>query len=231
MVATDVEILFRCLDLTALRGDETADDVRNLCARGAEHGVAALVVFPEHVSVAKRALEGTYVKVATVGGGFPDASAPLDDRLADARRAIAADPDQPGDGVATFVSCLASHGVQVPSDDPAAVKQWLGQRSQDDPVVQAALNACAGGADFVKSSTGKAGPATPEAVRAMVAAVRAFHERTGERVGIKVAGGVRTRAQAEEYADLVRRELGEDWLTPGLFRIGASGLLDDLVGS
>ena len=240
MVATDVEILFRCLDLTALRGDETADDVRNLCARGAEHGVAALVVFAEHVSVAKRALEGTYVRVATVGGGFPDASAPLDDRLADARRAIAADPDELD--VVFDRRLVLDDRLDRARDEVAMLREIAGARplkviletaelGSPERVGAAALAACAGGADFVKSSTGKAGPATPEAVRAMVAAVRAFHERTGERVGIKVAGGVRTRAEAEEYADLVRRELGDDWITPGLFRIGASGLLDDLVGS
>jgi hypothetical protein len=77
--------------------------------------------------------------------------------------------DQSGDGFAAFISCLASHGVQVPSDDPAAVKQWLGQRSQDDPVVQAALNACAGGADTGAGKTGggngtEAGPTPAELV-------------------------------------------------------------------
>jgi hypothetical protein len=77
--------------------------------------------------------------------------------------------DQSSDGFATFISCLASHGVQVPSDDPAAVKQWLGQRSQDDPVVQAALNACAGGADTGGGKTGggngtEAGPTPAELV-------------------------------------------------------------------
>jgi hypothetical protein len=77
--------------------------------------------------------------------------------------------DQSGDGFAAFISCLASHGVQVPSDDPAAVKQWLGQRSQDDPVVQAALNACAGGADTGGGKTGggngtEAGPTPAELV-------------------------------------------------------------------
>jgi hypothetical protein len=77
--------------------------------------------------------------------------------------------DQSGDGFAAFIPCLASHGVQVPSDDPAAVKQWLGQRSQDDPVVQAALNACAGGADTGGGKTGggngtEAGPTPAELV-------------------------------------------------------------------
>jgi hypothetical protein len=77
--------------------------------------------------------------------------------------------DQSGDGFATLISCLASHGVQVPSDDPAAVKQWLGQRSQDDPVVQAALEACAGGADTGGDKTGggngtEAGPTPAELV-------------------------------------------------------------------
>jgi deoxyribose-phosphate aldolase len=90
----------------------------------------------------------------------------------------------------------------------------------------AALAVCVGGADFVKSSTGKsaAGGVTPEAAHALIRAVRAFHERTENRVGIKVAGGIRTVEAANTYIDLMRSELGDDWLTPGLFRIGTSSL-------
>ncbi|MFN2545490.1 MAG: hypothetical protein ABR600_13120 [Actinomycetota bacterium] len=94
-------------------------------------------------------------------------------------------------------------------------------------VGRASLAAMAGGADFVKTSTGKsaAGGATPLAVRTIARATRAFEERSGNRVGIKVAGGVRTREQAAVYVELIREGLGEDWLTPGLFRIGSSTAL------
>ena len=80
---SDTSLLVRCLDLTSLRGDETEDDVLALCERASAHGVAAVVVHPQHVATAKRALDGSYVRVATVGGGFPDATTSLDDRLFD----------------------------------------------------------------------------------------------------------------------------------------------------
>jgi deoxyribose-phosphate aldolase len=234
----DAALVLRCLDLTSLRGHETDDDIRRLCARAAEHEVAAVVVFPEHVATAKRALEGTYVKVATVGGGFPDASGSLDDRLFDAHRAADAGPDELD--VVFDRRLVVEDRLDQARDEVAMLREIAGSRplkviletaelGTQERVRAAALAACVGGADFVKSSTGKAGPVTPEAVSAMVSAVRGFHERTGDRVGIKVAGGVRTAEQAFGYVEQVRAELGEDWLTPGLFRIGASALLDELL--
>jgi deoxyribose-phosphate aldolase len=96
-------------------------------------------------------------------------------------------------------------------------------------IADAAMLAMTAGADFVKTSTGKRGGATIEAARVMVKAARVYAERSGSRVGLKISGGIRTADQALEYVDLVRNELGEDWLTPGLFRIGASRLLDDVL--
>jgi deoxyribose-phosphate aldolase len=234
----DAALVLRCLDLTSLRGDETVDDIRRLCARAAEHGVAAVVVFPDHVATAKRALEDTYVKVATVGGGFPDASEPLDDRLFDARRAVATGPDELD--VVFDRRLVLEDRLDRARDEVAMLREIAGSRplkviietadlGTPERVCAAALAACVGGADYVKSSTGKAGPVTRESVSAMLRGIRAFHDRTGGRVGIKVAGGVRTAEQALGYVELIRAELGEDWLTPGLFRIGASGLLDDLT--
>ena len=235
----DVDVLVRCLDLTSLRGDETDDDIRHLCGRAAAQGVAAVVVFPDHVGTAKSLLAGTYVKVATVGGGFPDASGPLEDRLADARRAVDTEPDELD--VVFDRRLVAEDHLDRVRDEVAMLREVAGSRPMkviletselgpQERVRAAALAACVGGADFVKSSTGKAGPATLDAVRAMVRGVHAFRERTGNLVGIKVAGGIRTKKQALAYLALVRNELGDEWLTPGLFRIGASSLLNDLVG-
>jgi deoxyribose-phosphate aldolase len=234
----DVELVIRCLDLTSLRGDETDADTQALCVRAAEHRVAAVVVFPEHVATAKRALSQSYVKVATVGGGFPDASSSLDERLADARRAVETDPDE--FDVVFDRRLVLEDQLDRARDEVAMLREIAGSRplkviietadlGTPERVCAAALAACVGGADYVKSSTGKAGPVTPESVSAMLRGIRAFHDRTAGRVGIKVAGGVRTAEQALGYVELIRAELGEDWLTPGLFRIGASGLLDDLT--
>jgi deoxyribose-phosphate aldolase len=233
----DVELLIRCLDLTSLRGDETTDDVNRLCERAALSGVAAVVVYRDHVAAARRALEGTYVKVATVGGGFPDATASLDERLFDARRSVDAGPDELD--VVIDRRLVLEDRLDRVRDEVAMFREIAGGRplkviletaelGTRERVRAATLAACVGGADFVKSSTGKAGPVTPDAVRAMALAVRAFEERTGDRVGIKVAGGIGTKQDALAYVDVVRKELGEDWLTPGSFRVGASALLDDL---
>ena len=225
------------MDLTSLRGDETAEDVEALCATAKANGVAAVVVFPEHVAAAKRALAGTYVRVATVGGGFPEAAGSLDERLFDARRATDAGPDELD--VVFDRRLVLEDRLDRVRDEVAMFREIAGSRPMkviletaelgtQERIRAAALAACVGGADFVKSSTGKAGPVTPDHVLAMARAVKAFHERTGDRVGLKVAGGVRTRQQALAYLDLVRGELGEDWLTPGSFRVGASVLLEDL---
>jgi deoxyribose-phosphate aldolase len=235
----DVELLVRCLDLTSLRGDETDDDIRRVCHRAAVHSVAAVVVFAGHVRTAKSSLAGTYIKVATVGGGFPGASRPLADRLADARHAVDTEPDELD--VVFDRRLVAEDHLDRVRDEVAMLREVAGSRpmkviietaelGSQERVRAAALAACVGGADFVKSSTGKAGPATLEAVHAMVRGVHAFRERTGNLVGIKVAGGIRTKEQALAHLELVRNDLGDEWLTPGLFRIGASALLDDLVG-
>jgi hypothetical protein len=121
--------------------------------------------------------------------------------------------DQSGDGFATFISCLASHGVQVPSDDPAAVKQWLGQRSQDDPVVQAALNACAGGADTGGGKTGggngtEAGPTPAELVACL------------ERHRVDVPSGVK-----------VAPDTLKPWLVGVMDQPSVSSAVEDCTGS
>jgi deoxyribose-phosphate aldolase len=96
-------------------------------------------------------------------------------------------------------------------------------------ITEATMLAMTAGADFVKTSTGERGGASIEAARIMVKVARDYAERTGSRVGLKFSGGIRTADHALEYVDLVRNELGDDWLTPGLFRIGASALLDDVL--
>jgi deoxyribose-phosphate aldolase len=234
----DRDVIIRCLDLTSLRGDETEDDIAVLCDRAAEHRVAAVVVYPSHVAVAKKRLNGTHVRVATVAGDFPSGTASLDDRLFDVRRAADAGPDEI-DVVIDRRHVIADKLERV-RDEVAMMREIAANLTMKviletaelqapQRIRAASLAACVGGADFVKSSTGKAGPVTTDAALAMIRAIRAFAEETGNRVGIKVAGGIRTADDALAHVGLVRAELGEDWLTPGLFRIGASSLLDDLL--
>jgi deoxyribose-phosphate aldolase len=234
----DIQAIIRCLDLTSLRGDERPEDIEALCIRAVQHGVAAVVVFPGHVERARATLAGTRVKVSTVGGDFPAAAASLDERLFDIRRSIDAGVDEID--VVIDRRLVVENRLAHLRDEVAMFREIAGalpmkailetaELETRDRIRAAALACCVGGADFVKSSTGAVEGATPEAVRAMISAVRAFEAKTGNRVGVKVSGGIRTREDAQLYVDLVREGLGEDWLTPGLFRIGASGLLDDLL--
>ena len=230
---TDDEIAIRCLDLTSLHGDETEDDIASLCERAVEHRVAAVVVYPNHVATARKRVDGTQVKVATVGGDFPSATASLDERLFDLRRSIDAEPDEidvvidrrlPLQGRLDRLRDEVALFREIAGPLPMKVILETAELVTKERIRAAALAACVGGADFGKSSTGKspAGGVTPDAALAMISAAEAFEAKTGNRVGIKVAGGIRTAVDASTYIDLVRAHLGEDWLTPGLFRIGTS---------
>jgi deoxyribose-phosphate aldolase len=229
----DLEVAMRCLDLTSLRGDESRADIAGLCAAAAERSHAAVVVYREHVSEARRHLDGTYVAVATVAGDFPAGTATLDARLFDVRAAVDAGAEELD--VVLDRRLIVDGRIEQARDEVAMMREIAGalpmkviletaELQTPERIRGAAAAAMAGGADFVKTSTGMspAGGATPGAVRALAQTARAFEERSGSRVGIKVAGGIGTAEQATGFVELVREVLGEDWLTPGLFRIGSS---------
>ena len=223
------------LDLTSLDDDDTADTVRELCAKAVtpKGNVAAVCIMPAFVGVAKKELAGTGVKVATVAN-FPDGD---DDPFGAADQvqfAIDAGADEvdvvapwrahlEGDleAAATLVAACAA------AAPPGALKVILETGSHPGAAVTRALAdaALANGAWFVKTSTGKAGPgASPEAARILAEAVRDFGSG-----GVKVSGGVRTAEQAEHYIEVVEGVLGAGWATPATMRIGASSLLDELL--
>ncbi len=239
---THDEIAIRCLDLTSLRGDETEQEIAELCERATEHRVAAVVVYANHVATARKRVDGTHVKVATVGGDFPSATASLDERLFDLRRSIDSEPDEidvvidrglPLQGKLDRLRDEVALFREIAGPLPMKVILETAELGNLKPIYEAALAVCMGGADFVKSSTGKspAGGVTVSAAVAMCSAVAAFETKTGNRVGIKFAGGIRTREDLQTYVGLVRTNLGKDWLTPGLFRIGASTLPEGLLRS
>jgi deoxyribose-phosphate aldolase len=173
-----------------------------------------------------------------VAGGFPSADAPLQDRVAEVKGAVR-------DG-AEEIDMVIAHPLVAPGrygdalDELAAIREASGEATlkviletgllSGADVYRAALLAAAAGADFVKSSTGKREPgATLGAAAVMCDAVRDFASSTGKRVGVKVAGGIRTTDDAVGFVAVARGELGAEWLTPDRFRIGASTLLDSLV--
>ena len=242
-----VRLAISCMDLTTLEGKDSEGRVRSLCAKALRPApqfpeipsVGAVCIYPNLVPVAKDALRGTGVKVASVATAFPSGLSSLEVKLADTQEAIAAGADEI-DMVIDRGAFLAGHYRAV-FDEIVAVKAACGpihlkvilesgELGSYDAVRRASDLALEAGADFIKTSTGKVGTnATFPVAVTMCEAIRDYARRTGRRAGLKVAGGVRTTKQALTYLVIVKETLGESWLTPELFRIGASSLLDDLL--
>ena len=233
-------------DLTTLEGKDSPGKVRQMCAKAVRPDptdlsvppVAAVCVYPDLVATAKRALSGSTVKVASVATAFPSGRAPLPVKLADVKRAVSAGADEI-DMVIDRGAFLAGDLRKV-FDEIAAVKAACreahlkviletGELETYDNVRRASDLAIAAGADFIKTSTGKVQPAaTPPVTLCMLEAIRDHWLATGVKIGMKPAGGIRTSKQALHYLVLVKETLGAAWLTPDLFRFGASGLLTDI---
>jgi len=242
-----LDLAISMVDLTTLEGADTPGKVRALCAKAARPdvtdpsapSVAAVCVYPDLVQVARHSLPGAGVAVASVATSFPSGRASLDVKLADVREAVAAGADEI-DMVIDRGAFLAGRYGQVYAEvravreacGSAHLKVILetGELATLDNVARASWLAMLAGADFVKTSTGKVTPAaTPAVALVMLAAVRDFEQASGRRVGVKVAGGIRTAKDAIRYLVLVNEVAGPAWLTPGYFRIGASTLLNDLL--
>ena len=224
------------LDLTSLNDGDTEEDIRKLCGRArTPHGdVAAVCVWPRLTGLASGLLEGSGIKVAAVAN-FPEGGVDIDD-AADTCRRIVGDGGDEVDAVFPYRAFLDGD-----TDTPARLVAACREASADSvlkviletgclpdagSVGRASRIALENGADFIKTSTGKAPvSATPEAARAMLKAIR----ESGSKAGLKVSGGIRDTATAARYLDLADEAMGRDWATAGTFRFGASGLLDDLA--
>src|SRR5215470_11965203 len=242
-----LECAIGMVDLTTLEGADTPGKVRALCAKArrpdpadpAVPPVAAVCVYPDLVGVARAGVAGSPVAVASVATAFPSGRASLAVKLADVRDAVQAGADEV-DMVIDRGAFLAGRYGQV-YEEVRQVREACGaahlkviletaELATLDNVSRASWLAMLAGADFIKTSTGKVAPAaTPPVTLVMLAAVRDYAQATGRRVGVKVAGGVRTAKDAVRYLVLVRETAGPQWLTPALFRIGASSLLNDLL--
>jgi deoxyribose-phosphate aldolase len=242
-----LEMAIRMVDLTTLEGADTPGKARAICAKAmrpdpgdpAVPPVAAVCVYPDLVGVCRAELAGSGVAVASVATAFPSGRASLAVKLADVADAVAAGADEV-DMVIDRGAFLAGRYGQVFQEvrqvreacgsAPLKVILETGELATLDNVSRASWLAMLAGADFIKTSTGKVTPAaTPPVTLVMLAAVRDYAQVTGRRVGVKVAGGVRTAKEAIRYLVLVRETAGPDWLTPARFRIGASSLLNDLL--
>lgn len=242
----DLRLAISCMDLTTLQGDDTEDRVRALCARARsplandpDLTTAAVCVYHAMVPTAVAALHGSAIPVAAVSAGFPHGLSPLSTRIAEIEASVA-DGAKEIDIVIRRGHALTGNWQALYDEvtafrtacGPAHMKAILatGELGDLTTVARASHVCMTAGADFIKTSTGmEKVNATLPAGAVMLRAIREFHAQTGRRVGFKPAGGIGTADQALQWIALVRQELGEDWLNPGLFRFGASRLLDDVT--
>jgi deoxyribose-phosphate aldolase len=243
-----LDLAIRCMDLTTLEGADTPGKVAALSSKAIRPdptdpgipSVAAICVYPNLVPAALERTKGTSVKVASVATAFPSGQAPLDVKLAEVRDVVAMGAHEV-DMVIDRGAFLSGRYAQV-YDEIVQVKEACagrahlkviletGELGSYDNVRRAALLAIAGGADFIKTSTGKVSTnATLPVALCMLEVIRDVHEETGRVVGLKVAGGIRQAKQAVQYLVQVYETLGPAWLTPDRYRIGASSLLNDIL--
>ncbi len=242
-----LETAVRMMDLTTLEGADTPGKVAALASKAVRPdpvdptipSVAAVCVYPNLIQVAKERVGDSGVKVAAVSTYFPSGQARLDLKLRDVRDAIELGADEI-DMVIDRGAFLSGRYAKV-YDEIVQVKEACGdahlkviletgELGTYDNVRRASLLAMAAGADFIKTSTGKIQPAaTLPVTLCMLEAIRDVHDETGRMVGMKPAGGIRHAKQAIQYLCVLHETLGIDWLTPDLFRFGASSLLNDVL--
>ena len=235
------------IDLTTLEGKDSEGKVKQLCYKAShlhyKHpglpNVAAICVYPTMVPIAKKALEGTGINVASVATAFPSGMADINAKLDEVKSVVDAGADE--------VDMVISRGrflngdYDYVSDEISQVKDACGKAHLKviletgelvtlDNVQLASDIAMEAGADFIKTSTGKVSPAaTPPVVLTMLEAIRDFQIKTGKKIGMKPAGGISTAKQAIQYLVMIKETLGDDWLSPNLFRFGASSLANDIL--
>lgn len=245
-------------DLTTLEGADTPARVQQMCQKAkfpippdmiapylAKQNlrmipsVAAICVYPSMVATAVKALKGTAINIASVATAFPSGQSPLSVKIDDTRYAV--------EQGATEIDMVINRGAflsgryQEVYDEICEVKRVCGHAHLKviletgelgtlDHVRLASDIAILAGADFIKTSTGKVTPAATLSVTlVMLQAIKDHYLKTGIKIGMKPAGGIRTSKQALQYLCMVKEILGPDWLTPELFRFGASALVNDLL--
>jgi len=242
----------RCMDLTTLSGDDTAERVRRLCAKArrplADHIIeglgleglttGAVCVYPTMVGAAVKALAGSGIPVASVATGFPAGLMPLNLRLAEILYAV----DQGAEEIDIVITRahVLDENWEALYEEVAAMREACGaahlkailatgELKTLRNVYKASMVAMQAGADFIKTSTGKEGVnATLPVSLVMARALRDYGARTGYRIGFKPAGGMKSAKDAIAWQILMKEELGNDWLRPDLFRLGASSMLADI---
>jgi deoxyribose-phosphate aldolase len=243
----------RTIDLTTLSGDDTPGTVKRLCAKARQPiradlleklgvnqpmATGAVCVYHAMVATAVEALAGSGIPVAAVSTGFPAGLNPFNQKIQEIEASVKAGASEI-DIVISRQHVLTQNWHALYDEvkafreacGPAHMKSILatGELGTLKNVMRASVVCMQAGSDFIKTSTGKEPVnATLPVSLVMVRAIRAFHEATGYKVGFKPAGGVRTAKQSLDWLILMKEELGEEWMQPHLFRIGASALLNDI---
>jgi len=242
-----LKLALNMIDLTTLEGKDTDGKVKQLCYKamhlhdvyGGLPTVAAVCVYPSMVRVAKKALEGSGIKVAAVATAFPSGQAPRDVKIRDTKFAV----DEGADEIDMVISRGKFHQGEYNFvfDEIAAIKEAsgaarlkvileTGELGTYDKVRRASDIAMYAGADFIKTSTGKISPAaTMPVTLVMLEAIRDFYYKTGKRIAMKPAGGISKAKLALHYLVMLNEVLGEEWMNNQWFRFGASSLANDIL--
>ncbi len=244
-----LKMILNMIDLTTLEGKDTEGKVKQMCYKAIHLAddipdlptVAAVCVYPTFVKSAKRYLQGTHVKVASVSTAFPSGQAPLNVKMEDTKFAL--------DNGADEVDMVINRGeflrgnFQLVYEEIATIKELTksynarlkviletGELSTLDNVRRASEIAILAGADFIKTSTGKIQPAaTLPVTYVMLQAIKDYYDKTGTMIGMKPAGGISNAKTALQYLIMVKEVLGDEWLDNQWFRYGASSLANDVL--
>lgn len=241
-----LEFCVSCMDYTTLKVTDTEDSVKNFVAELLKKlkkfnlkEVASVCVFPNFAAIVREGLHDTDIHTTVVAANFPNAQTFMEIKQAECRQAIEAGAQEVD--VVISVGDILEKNYEKVYAELAAIRQTCqnvclkviletGELKDVETIFNAALVAAYAGADFVKTSTGKVPVnATPESVYVMCEAMKQFYTQTGRRVGIKIAGGVSKAQNAIRYVTIVKHVLGDEWLSPQYFRIGASQLMDDVI--
>jgi len=245
--AAGLKLAISMIDLTTLEGKDTPGKVKQLCYKAMHpHDsikdvptVAAVCVYPAYVGTAKKALQGSDIKVASVATAFPSGQSNLEVKLNDVKFAV----DQGADEIDMVISRgqFLAGNYQYVFDEIASVKEACGEAHLKviletgeldtlDNVRKASEIAMHAGANFIKTSTGKIQPAaTMQVTYVMLDAIKDFYLKTGTMIGMKPAGGISTAKIALQYLVMLNEVLGEKWMNKNYFRFGASSLVNDLL--
>lgn len=242
-----LKLALSMIDLTTLEGKDTQGKVQQLCYKAMHpHDrleniptVAAICVYPSYVAIAKKALEGSDIQVASVATAFPSGQSNLQVKIADTKFAV----DQGADEIDMVISRgkFLKGEYQYVYDEIATVKETCGKAHLKviletgeldtlDNVRKASELAMFAGADFIKTSTGKIQPAaTMQVTYVMLNAIKDYYLKTGKMIGMKPAGGISTAKKSLQYLVMLNEVLGEKWMTNKYFRFGASSLANDVL--